>query len=32
MAQAHVIGAATGKAIQVFDDAGTSLGWIGLYA
>jgi hypothetical protein len=32
MAQAHVIGAATGKAIQVFDDAGTSLGYLALYA
>lgn len=32
MAQAHVIGAATGRAIQVMDDAGASLGFIPLYA
>ncbi|MHB8409830.1 MAG: hypothetical protein ACYDHY_17385 [Acidiferrobacterales bacterium] len=32
MAQAHVVGAATGRAIQVFDDAGVSLGWLNLTA
>lgn len=32
MAQAHIIGAATGKAIQVVDNAGTTIGWIPLNA
>lgn len=32
MAQTHIIGAATGKAIQVVDNAGTTIGWIPLNA
>lgn len=32
MAQAHVGGASTGKAIQVIDNAGTTIGWLQLLA